>query len=97
MSYDSWKTRSDRDDVSAQNHPCPSNKNDTFDVWQWIKGDVHECVGRGLGANEAVELAYSCYAERPAAKLGIIERVTIVDSDDFTCFEWTFGKGVTFK
>ncbi len=69
---------------------------DSFDVWQWLPGGLHECVGRGLEPKQAVELAHS-YTERPAAKIGIIQRVTIVDSEDYTVFEWTFGKGVTFK
>lgn len=72
------------------------NAFETFSVWQWLPGGFHECVGRNMPAGEAVGKAHD-YTTRPAAKIGIIERVTIVDQDDFTVFEWTFGKGVTFK
>jgi hypothetical protein len=69
--------------------------NEMFDVWQWFPDGSHERVGQRLGPKEAVELAHS-YTVRPAAKIGIIQRVTIVDSDDYTCFEWKYGEGVTF-
>ena len=36
------------------------------------------------------------YTLRPAAQIGIIRKVTIVDGDDSTCFMWEFGKGVTY-
>ena len=71
--------------------------NETYDIWQWFPDGSHERVGTGLEAEAAVHLAHS-YTTRPAAKIGIIQRVTIVDpADDATVFEWTYGKGVTFK
>ena len=73
-----------------------SDDEERFDVWQWFEDGYHERVGHSLGAKEAVERAHS-YTTRPAARIGIIKRVTIVDNEDYTCFEWIFGKGVTFK
>jgi hypothetical protein len=68
-----------------------------FDVWQYLPDDWHEKVGEDLGAKEAVELAHS-YTTRPAAQIGIIRKVRIIGRyDDSICFEWQFGKGVTFK
>jgi hypothetical protein len=50
-----------------------------------------------LSAEDAVELAHS-YTTRPAAKIGVIRMVRIIGlDDDSVCFEWQFGKGVTFK
>ena len=63
-----------------------------FDVWQWFPDDTHERVGAGLPAKEAVELAHS-YIFRPAAKLGIIAKVQITDSEDATVFLWEHAKG----
>lgn len=68
-----------------------------FDVWQWLPGGLHERVGERMNAEQAVVKAHS-YTTRPAAKIGIIQRVTIVSTaDDATVFEWTYGKGITFK
>ena len=66
-----------------------------FDVWQFFPDDWHEKVGDHLPAKEAVELARS-YTVRPAAVIGVIQRVIITDDGDNTVFEWQFGKGVTF-
>lgn len=68
-----------------------------FDVWQYFPNDWHEKVGDNLSAEEAVKLAHS-YTTRPAAKMGVIRMVRIIGlDDDSVCFEWQFGKGVTFK
>jgi hypothetical protein len=69
---------------------------DSFDVWQWLPGGFHERVGQGLDARSAVELAHS-YTTRPAARIGVIQKVAIVDAEDFTVFQWERDKGVTFK
>ncbi len=66
-----------------------------FSVWRWFEDDWHECVGKNLDARNAVELAHS-YTVRPSAQLGIIQKVTIVDSGDDTAFLWEYGKGVIF-
>jgi hypothetical protein len=66
-----------------------------FAVWQWFEDDWHECLGRNLDPESAIKLAHS-YTVRPAALIGIIKKVTIVDCDDNTAFLWEFGKGVVF-
>jgi hypothetical protein len=68
-----------------------------FDVWQYLPDDWREKVGEDMCAVDAVTLAHS-YTTRPAAKIGIIRMVRIIGrDDDSVCFEWQFGKGVTFK
>lgn len=71
-----------------------------FSVVQFIDdaqgGEMSECVGGPLDAKEAVELAHS-YCTRPAARLRIIKRVRIIYSGDCCCFEWQYGKGITFR
>jgi hypothetical protein len=57
--------------------------------------DSYRYEARHLDAEAAVMLARNC-TERPAALAGWIKRVIITDADDYTCFEWTFGQGVTF-
>ncbi len=69
---------------------------DEFAVWLFFPDESHICEQRGLGPKAAVELAKD-FTERPAAKAGMISRIIITDDGDNTCFEWTFGKGVTFK
>lgn len=66
-----------------------------FSVWQFFPNEMSECVGSGLSAEDAVNLAKS-YTTRPAARVGIIQRVRIVDGGDCCVFEWINGKGVTF-
>jgi hypothetical protein len=67
-----------------------------FSVFIFFPDDYHICEGEGLTAEEAVRLAKRC-TERPAVQLGVIKRVIITDDGDNTVFEWTHGKGVTFK
>ena len=45
--------------------------------------------------DEAMETAMD-FARRPAARIGMIERIIITDSGNSVCLEWQFGKGVTF-
>jgi hypothetical protein len=66
-----------------------------FSVCQFFKGGVYEYVRRGVGAQEAVQAARH-YTANVAAKLGMVERVIITDGDDYCCFEWKSGEGVTF-
>ncbi len=67
-----------------------------YSVWLFFPDDNYIYEKRYLTAEEAVTLAKEC-TERPAAKAGFIDRITITDGGDFTCFEWQYGKGVTFK
>lgn len=66
-----------------------------FSVYQDIKGGTTECVGVYDNPEDAVGQAHS-YCTRPAARLGIIERVIITDNGDCIVFEWLYGHGVTF-
>lgn len=66
-----------------------------YSVCQFFADGSYEYVARFVGAEEAVNTAKS-YTERPAAKIGIIQRVIITDGGDCCCFEWQFGKGVTY-
>ena len=66
-----------------------------FKVYQFFTGGKYECVGRDLEDKAAVLMAID-YCERPAARIGVIEKVMITDSGDLCCFEWEYGKGVTF-
>jgi hypothetical protein len=67
-----------------------------FSVYQFFDDGTYECVRQYVDAKEAVEAAHH-YTHNVATMVGIIERVIITDGGDITCFEWTKGKGVTFK
>lgn len=66
-----------------------------FSVWIFFPDGSHLAEGRWLGAEESVNLARDV-TRRPAAQIGIIERVIITDGGDDICFEWKFGQGVTY-
>jgi hypothetical protein len=68
---------------------------DEWSVWIFFPDGGHVAEAQWIGPEAAVKLAYEL-TRRPAARVGIIERVIITDGGDFTCFEWQFGKGVTF-
>lgn len=68
---------------------------DEFAVWIYFPDDTHLLERDHLPAKDAVELAKQC-TERPAASLGMIRKVQIVDGDDCTVFMWEFGKGVVY-
>lgn len=60
--------------------------------------DADECSYpelRGVDAKTSVEFAKGL-TERPAALMGIIQRIVITDGGDFTVFEWKNGEGVTY-
>jgi hypothetical protein len=66
-----------------------------YSVVQFFADDTYEIVRERVEAKEAVETAKS-FTERPAALIGIIKRVIIVDAGDFINFEWRFGEGVVY-
>src|SRR5271163_299253 len=68
---------------------------DEFAVWLFLPDGAHLCEQRGLDAREAVALAHDL-TRRPAALLGVIKRVIIVDDGDCAGFEWCLGMGVTY-
>lgn len=67
-----------------------------FSVYQFFPDDSCERVASWIGAEEAVKLAKQL-SESVGARIGATRRIIITDGGDHTCFEWTFGKGVTFK
>jgi hypothetical protein len=66
-----------------------------FSVCQFFADGHYEYVRRDVGPEEAVQAARH-YTDNVATKLGVVERVIITDADDYCCFEWKKGEGVTF-
>jgi len=66
-----------------------------YSVAQFFEDETYEYVRRWVTAEEAVDAAKH-YTESVGARIGTTRRVIITDGDDFTCFEWIFGRGVTF-
>jgi hypothetical protein len=66
-----------------------------FSVCQFFANGSYEYVRRFVDAEEAVKTARH-YTDNVATKLGIVDRVIIVDGGDDCCFEWKRGEGVTF-
>jgi len=66
-----------------------------YSVYQFFGDDMSECVRSFVSAEEAVKAARH-YCHSVAAKNGLTKRVIITDSGDCTCFEWKYGKGITF-
>lgn len=66
-----------------------------YAVCLFFPDDSNEYVKRWVGAEEAVRTAKD-YSLRPAALAGLIRRIIITDGGDNTCFQWEYGKGVTF-
>jgi hypothetical protein len=66
-----------------------------YSVCQFFPDGSYEYVRRGVGAEEAVKAA-DHYTHNVATKLGVVDRVIITDGDDYCCFEWKRGEGVTF-
>jgi hypothetical protein len=67
----------------------------TYVVYQFFLDDTYEKVGEGLDGKAAVERAKD-FTQRPAATVGIIQRVIITNDGDQVVFEWQHGKGIVF-
>lgn len=67
-----------------------------FSVYQEFENGMQECVRTRVDAENAVKAAKH-YTESVGAQIGTTKRVFITDGDDYTCFEWKHGLGVTFK
>lgn len=67
----------------------------TFNVAQFFEDGSYEYVRRNVGARQAVEAAKH-YCTSIGARTGMVRRVIITDSDDYTNFEWKFGEGITY-
>jgi hypothetical protein len=70
-------------------------EDETFNVIMFFPDGSYNVERTGLGAEEAVKVAFGC-TRRVAVHLGIIQRVIITDQNDLTCFEWKHGEGVTY-
>ena len=68
---------------------------DEFSVVQFFPDGSSDVIARELIAAEAMIL-FGDYSCRPAAKIGIIKRLIIVDDGDCINAEWCFGKGFTY-
>lgn len=66
-----------------------------FSICQFFEDDSYEFVRRYVPAKEAVEIAKH-YCTSVGAKIGTTKRVIITDGGDNVCFEWQYGKGITF-
>ena len=66
-----------------------------FSVCQFFEDGSSEYVRRFVGVEEALKAA-NHYCNSVGARRGFTRRVIITDGDDFCCFEWQSGKGVTF-
>jgi len=66
-----------------------------FSVYQFFADGSYERVRELVPAEEAVKAAHH-YTHNVATKLGVVERVIITDGDDYCCFEWKKGEGITF-
>jgi len=68
---------------------------DLFNVVQFFEDGTSEYVRKNVPALEAVQ-AVKHYTDNVATRMGIVTRVIITDEMDCTCFEWTYGKGITY-
>jgi hypothetical protein len=66
-----------------------------FSVCQFLDDGSSEYVRRFVDVEEAVNAAKH-YTNNVAAMCGMTRRVIITDGGDCCCFEWRYGKGVTF-
>ena len=66
-----------------------------FSVFWWDPTGTYHKELSFVSAKEATEKAISL-AKRPAALIGVIQKVMITDGNDFCVFLWEFGKGVVF-
>lgn len=68
---------------------------DLFSVYQFFEDETWERVLAGVGPEAAVKRA-KALTESVGARIGTTARVIVTDQDDTTCFEWRYGKGVTY-
>ena len=68
---------------------------DKFTVTQFFQDGQYEQVRKHVPALEAVR-AIRHYTDNVGTRMGIVARVIITDELDCICFEWTYGKGITY-
>lgn len=66
-----------------------------FSVYQFFADGSYEETVDHVDAKTAVDEAWRL-TRTLGGRLGPTVRIIITDRDDCTCFEWQFGKGVTF-
>jgi hypothetical protein len=66
-----------------------------YSVTQFFPDGQYETVRKHVPAVEAME-AVKHYTRSVGARLGTTVRVIITDMMDSICFEWEYGKGITF-
>lgn len=66
-----------------------------FSVYQFFPDESCERVVQFVSDGNAVKVAYQC-CNSVGAKIGTTQRVIITDGGDYICFEWIFGKGITY-
>jgi hypothetical protein len=66
-----------------------------YSVCQFFMNDYYEYVTRFVDAEEAV-LTAKRLSESVGARVGTTKCIIITYGDNYTCFEWKFGEGVTF-
>lgn len=69
--------------------------NERFCVWQFFEDGSREKVRDWVSLEDSVS-SFRHYTTSVAAKLGITQRVIIVDSGNCICAEWIYKKGVVF-
>ena len=66
-----------------------------FSVVQFFDDGTHEYVRRWVDIPTAIQ-AVKDSTRSLGAKVGTTVRVIVTDGGDCTCFEWTYGVGITF-
>jgi hypothetical protein len=67
-----------------------------FSVYAFFVDETSMLDLEHVDAETAVNAAKRL-TESLGARMGTTRRVIIVDGGDNTCFQWEYGKGVTFK
>jgi hypothetical protein len=76
--------------------PIDDDDRPQYSVVQFFPDETYEKVLEWVGPEEAVKMAAQL-AGSVGARIGTTRRIIITDGGDHTCFQWEFGKGVTFK
>lgn len=69
--------------------------NGEFSVYQFFPNGQYEEVLRFVDAETAVRVAHGLTTSL-GGRFGTTQRVIITDGEDFTTFDWQYGKGVVF-
>ena len=69
--------------------------NELFSLYQFFPDGSYERLLHHVDIELALNTAAS-YASRPAAMIGIIQRLIITDAGDSIVFEWRYKYGVVF-